>query len=239
MKPSAFRLPFFLFLILILLIPPAHAQVLLNVDFGVGATSAKSGFAATGLATNDFWNLHAHYNPRFTPGQALEPGRYHFHLYGHADPDATAEQNSVFTLRSGTNTFGPLTAAPGPGWKVAQGWQEGRQFVVFRDVPVEKGQPVIIEVAPGPGGVAVLNGLQIITRGSGPPKTLGLATQPAPATYTNLIVREVRYEGKVTDTEARFTATVEVESLTTNEVSAVLFEGDIAVFAPELPVGVR
>ncbi|NBU08813.1 MAG: hypothetical protein EBS84_07345 [Proteobacteria bacterium] len=267
------------------------------MDFGVGAASAKSGFAATGLATNDFWNLHAHYNPRFTPGQpqvpnhtterlkfadrsespvsiavqnapgvwgnasgdamfdsflfaqngsnlvvtvrALEAGRYHFYLYGHAEPDATAEQNSVFVLRSGTNTLGPLTAAPAPGWKVAQGWQEGRQFVVFRDVPVEKDQPIVIEVAPGPGGVAVLNGLQIISRGSSPPKTIGVAALPPPATYTNLIVREVRYDGKVTDTEARFTATVEVESLTTNEVSAVLFQGDVAVFAPDLPAGIR
>ena len=248
-----------LFAILILLrFSPAFAQVLLNVDFGVGAASGKVGFAATGLATNDFWNLHAHYNPRFTPGQppvpnrttsnlkfsdksdsavsivvanapgvwgnasgdpmfdaflfaqngsnivvtvrALEAGRYHFYLYGHAEPDATAEQNSVFSLRSGTNALGPLTAAPAPGWKVSQGWQEGRQFVVFRDVPVEKDQSVVIEVAPGPGGVAVLNGLQIISRGSGPPKTVGLATLPPPATYTNLIVREVRYDGKVTDT---------------------------------------
>ncbi|MEQ2009851.1 MAG: hypothetical protein ABMA26_23955, partial [Limisphaerales bacterium] len=285
-------------LILILLqLSPASAQVLLNVDFGVGAASGKSGFAATGLATNDFWNLHAHYNPRFAPGQppvpdrtssglkfsdksdsavsivvanapgvwgnasgdpmfdsfvfaqngsnvtvtvrALEAGRYHFYLYGHAEPDATAEQNSVFTLRSGTNTLGPLTAARAPGWKASLGWQEGRQFVVFRDVPVEAGKAVVIEVAPGPGGVAVLNGLQIISRGSSPPKTIGVAALPPPATYTNLIVREVRYDGKVTDTEARFTATVEVESLTTNEVSAILFEGDVAVFAPELPAGVR
>ena len=113
------------------------------------------------------------------------------------------------------------------------------QFIVFRDVPVEAGKPVVIEVAPGPGGVAVLNGLQIISRGSSPPKTLGVAALTPPATYTNLIVREVRYEGKVTDSEARFTATVEVESLTTNEVSAILFQGDVAVFAPELPVGIR
>ena len=297
LSAASSRCPLLFAILILLRFSPAFAQVLLNVDFGVGAASGKVGFAATGLATNDFWNLHAHYNPRFTPGQppvpnrttsnlkfsdksdsavsivvanapgvwgnasgdpmfdaflfaqngsnivvtvrALEAGRYHFYLYGHAEPDATAEQNSVFSLRSGTNALGPLTAAPAPGWKVSQGWQEGRQFVVFRDVPVEKDQSVVIEVAPGPGGVAVLNGLQIISRGSGPPKTVGLATLPPPATYTNLIVREVRYDGKVTDTEARFTATVEVESLTTNEVSGILFEGDIAVFAPELPAGVR
>ena len=297
MKTRTSPLPLFLLLGILTLFPPAHAQVLLNVDFGVGAASVKSGHAATGLATNDFWNLHAHYNPRFAPGQppvsnhtssglklsdksdsavsiavanapgvwgnasgdamfdsflfaqngsnitvtvrALEAGRYHFYLYGHAEPDATAEQNSVFSLRSGTNALGPLTAAPAPGWKASLGWQEGRQFIVFRDVPVEAGKPVVIEVAPGPGGVPVLNGLQIISRGSSPPKTIGVAALTPPATYTNLIVREVRYEGKVTDSEARFTATVEVESLTTNEVSAVLFQGDVAVFAPEMPAGIR
>ncbi len=50
---------------------PARGQVLLNVDFGVGRQSAKTGFAATGQATNDFWNLYHHYAPKFIPGMAL------------------------------------------------------------------------------------------------------------------------------------------------------------------------
>src|SRR5262249_37495992 len=37
----------------------------------------------------------------------LEPGRYHFYLYGHADADVSAEQNSSFSLSDGTNHFGP------------------------------------------------------------------------------------------------------------------------------------
>jgi hypothetical protein len=53
---------------------PGHAQTLLNVDFGAGVASAKSGPAATGLATNDFWNLYRHYEPRFLPGMALVSG---------------------------------------------------------------------------------------------------------------------------------------------------------------------
>ena len=76
MKPQPFRRVSLLVAILcmaLLGLAPAHAQVLLNVDFGVGAASTKTGFAATGLATNDFWNLHAHYNPRFTPGQPPVP----------------------------------------------------------------------------------------------------------------------------------------------------------------------
>ena len=197
------------------LTPSAPAQTLLNVDFGVGEKSAKTGFAATGQATNDFWNLYHHYAPKFMPGMplvadgrldnlkladhsdsrvsiavtnapgvwgnasgdamfdtfifaqngsnltatitGLDPGRYHFYLYGHADPDVTGEQNSVFTLRSGTNTLGPLTQLGAPGWKASTPWQERYQYVVFRDVLVATDEPVSIEVAPGPNGVAVLN----------------------------------------------------------------------------------
>ncbi|PAW83640.1 MAG: hypothetical protein B9S33_13440, partial [Pedosphaera sp. Tous-C6FEB] len=291
------RLPLLLLILVLLHAAPATAQLLINVDFGVGLASPKTGLAATGLGTNDFWNVYSHYSPRHLPGKAyqtngfldklklsdrsesavslgvtnapgtwgnssgdamfdhfifphngsnisltlrgLEPGSYQFYLYGHADADSGPEQNSLFQLRTGTNALGPLGPGSAPGWKVSQGWQEGRQFVVFRDVPVLAGEPVVITVAPGPGGVAVLNGLQILSRGTSPPKIFAQPPPVAPATYTNLIVREVRYDGKVTDTEARFTATVDVESLTTNEVSAVLFQGDVAVFAPELPAGVR
>src|SRR4030095_9560421 len=48
-----------------------NAQMLLNVDFGVGSRSPKTGFAATGQSTNDFWNLYRHYEPKFLPGTPL------------------------------------------------------------------------------------------------------------------------------------------------------------------------
>src|SRR3954469_14381011 len=48
----------------------AHAQSLINLDFGAGSVSAKSGFAATGQSTNDFWNRYRHYEPKFLPGMA-------------------------------------------------------------------------------------------------------------------------------------------------------------------------
>jgi len=281
----------------LLLTPSTLAQTLLNVDFGVGEKSAKTGFAATGQATNDFWNLYHHYAPKFTPGMplvpdgrldnlkfadrsdsrvsiavanapgvwgnasgdpmfdtfifaqngsnltatvtGLEPGRYHFYLYGHADADVTGEQNSGFTIRAGTNTLGPLTQLGTPGWKASAPWQERNQYVVFRDVAVTASTPVIVEVAPGPNGVAVLNGLQIISRGTSPPRLLS----PAPATTgtanTNLLFRSIAYAGRVTDTEARFTVNFEVESLATNEISAPLFEGDVALIAAKLPDALR
>ncbi|HEY0549145.1 MAG TPA: hypothetical protein VGF13_06050, partial [Verrucomicrobiae bacterium] len=144
----------------------SQAQSLLNIDFGVGSTSRKTGFAATGESTNDFWNLYRHYDPKYIAGaplvanglmsklkfadgsaasvsiavtnapgvwgnasgdpmydgyifanndsnilvtlSGLAAGHYHLYLYGHADPDVIGEQNSVFTLRSGTNVFGPM-----------------------------------------------------------------------------------------------------------------------------------
>lgn len=290
-------LSFAFFIGSLFLAPSTPAQTLLNVDFGVGKTSGKSGFAAAGQATNDFWNLYHHYAPKFTPGMplvadgkldnlkladgndskisiavanapgvwgnasgdamfdtfifaqngsnltttltGLEPGRYHFYLYGHADADVTGEQNSVFTLRSGTNTLGPLTQLGAAGWKASTPWQERYQYVVFRDVVVAANQPVIIEVAPGPNGVAVLNGLQIISRGTSPPRLLAAATAPAGSANTNLLFRSIAYAGQVTDTEARFTVNFEIESLTTNEISAPLFEGDVALIAAKLPDALR
>ncbi|HVM47713.1 MAG TPA: type II secretion system protein [Candidatus Acidoferrum sp.] len=277
----------------------AQAQTLINVDFGVGTASLKTGMAAAGMGTNDHWNLYRHYQPRFTPGMplvadgkldklrfadgsessvsvavnnapgvwgnssgdpmydtyifaqngsniavtvsGLAPGRYHFYCYGHADPDVTGEQNSVFTLKAGTNTFGPLAQMGGTGWKAGSPWQDRAQYVVFRDVPVD-GKPVVLEVAPGPNGVAVLNGLQIISRGTSPPRLFSAAAPaPAPAS-TNLLFREIHYDGKVSDTEARFAVTFDVESMTTNEISAPLFEGDVwrlALMPRELPPALR
>ncbi|HYV33122.1 MAG TPA: hypothetical protein VEO53_18690 [Candidatus Binatia bacterium] len=272
-------------------------QTLLNVDFGVGHQSAKTGFAATGQSTNDFWNLYRHYDPKFLPGtrlvhdgelknlkladgtgtkifltvsnapgvwgnasgdamydtyvfanngsnltvviHGLDPGRYHFYLYGHADPDAVGEQNSVFTVRSSTNQFGPLTTLGSNGWKATAPWVERSQYVVFRDVPVLEDTPVFIEVAPGPNGIAVLNGLQIISRGTGPPRLVAAPPLAPSSVLTNLLIHQVRYEGKVSDSEARFQVGLEVESLTTNEISRTLFEGDIALLVPELPPGLR
>ena len=152
----------------------------------------------------------------------------------------TGEQNSVFTLRTGTNTLGPVTLLASAGWKAAASpWQERSQYAVFRDVLVGDGKPVLIEVAPGVNGIAVLNGLQIISRGTGPPAPEFVGPTLPATLFTNLLFRSIRYEGQVSDDEARFTVVVEVASMTTNEISAPLFEGDVAVFAPKIPPGLR
>jgi prepilin-type processing-associated H-X9-DG protein len=278
---------------------PAHlgAQCLINIDFGVGSRSAKSGFAATGVGTNDYWNLFRLYDPKYTPGarlvyggrladlkqadgaaagvsiyvtnapgvwgnatgdamydsylfapngsnitatiSMLEPGRYNFFLYGHADPDAGGEQNSLFRIRSAGTNYGPLTTVSSAGWKASMPWQEGHQYVVFRDIVVKAGVPVVIEVAPGPNGVAVLNGLQISSKGTSPPGLVRPLSVKEASGYTNLIVRRVQYDGTLNDHEARFAVDLQVESFTTNEISAPLFEGDVAVVVNALPAGVR
>ena len=297
--PPSPRLPLSpsLLLALLLLTVTAPAQVLLNIDFGVGTASAKTGFAATGQGTNDHWNLYRHYSPKYLPGMALvadgllenlkladtsaskvslsvsnapgvwgnatgdpmydgyifplngsnltvtvrnlDPGNYHFYLYGHADADVTGEQNSLFTVTSGTNTFGPLTALGSAGWKATAPWQERQQYVVFRDVTVFAGKPVRIDVAPGPNGVAVLNGLQIFSRGTSPPKLAVPLLARASTVSTNLFFHQLRYDGKISETEARFSVYLQAESLTTNVIAAPLFTGDVAVLAPALPEGVR
>jgi hypothetical protein len=273
------------------------AQSLINIDFGAGSHSLKTGFAATGQSTNDAWNLFRLYDPKYTPGMALvfsgrlaglkladgtatevaievtnapgvwgnasgdamydsyvfapdggnitvtlsklDPGRYNFYLYGHADADASGEQTSLFKLRSAGTNYGPLTTMSTGAWKAAMPWQENQQYVVFRDVEVRTGAPVVIEVLPGPNGIAVLNGLQISSKGTSPPRLAEQGPAKPAAAFTNLVIREIRYDGKVSDNEAHFSAAVQIESFTTNEITAPLFQGDVAVAADALPAGVR
>jgi competence protein ComGC len=273
------------------------AQSLLNIEFGAGSHSLKTGFAATGQTTNDFWNLFRLYDPKYTPGMAmlyngrlpalkladgtatdvsidvtnapgvwgnstgdpmydsyvfapdgsnivvtlsqLEPGRYNIYLYGHADADASGEQTSVFKIHSAGTNYGPLTTLSTGAWKAAMPWQENQQYVVFRDVLVRAGTPVVIDVMPGPNGIAVLNGLQVSSKGTSPPRLVEPMAASAAAVFTNLVIREIRYDGNVNDHEARFDTTLQIESLTTNDISAPLFQGDVAVTANSLPAGVR
>jgi hypothetical protein len=99
----------------------------------------------------------------------LPAGAYDFLLYGHADPAGRGEHNSIFSIKSGDQKYGPAGAKRSAGWTAAKPWVEGLQYVVLREVQVTAGEAVVITVAPGfdgrPGGVAVLNGLQIAPAG--------------------------------------------------------------------------
>ncbi len=60
---------------------------------------------------------------------------------------------------------------------------------------------------------------------------------PPPAPTAVATVLELRYDGKVTENDARFTADLEVESTGKGEASLLLFDGELAMPAPKLPQG--
>src|SRR5438128_966181 len=56
---------------------------------------------------------------------------------------------------------------------------------------------------------------------------------------TDLLLREVHYDGKLSDTQARFSVDIDAESLGKSETSITLFDGDVAVMPAKLPSGLR
>lgn len=169
----------------------------------------------------------------------IEPGRYHVYLYGWAAADVSGEQVPDFTLYSGTNAYGTLSVVGAAGWVAGQAWQERAQYGVFRDVLVVRDQSVRIEVKPGANGVAVLNGLQILSRGTRPPLRTPVPDLAEGRALTNLLVRSIDYDGQLSDTEARFAVTVDLDAPGTNELSALLLEGDLALVNLNVPAGCR
>jgi hypothetical protein len=167
----------------------------------------------------------------------LPAGRYHVYLYGWAAADVGPEQFSGFSVQSGTNTFGPLTIATSEARAALPGWQGRPPFVVCRDVPVGEQGEVVVVGHPGPGGVAILNGMQILSRGTHPPTLIRPVALPGTMGPTNLMFGTLDYRGRVGPGEARFQVRLEATSPMTNEVSALLFEGDVALLDPDLPEG--
>jgi hypothetical protein len=94
----------------------------------------------------------------------LPPGSYDFYLYGHAAAGANrGPSNSRFAVKSGARDYGPAALKDASGWKATDPWVEGVQYVVLSGIQVSPEEPVVITVMPGqPGGVAVINGLQIV-----------------------------------------------------------------------------
>src|SRR5881409_2212310 len=56
---------------------------------------------------------------------------------------------------------------------------------------------------------------------------------------TDLLLREVHYDGKLSDAQARFTVDIDAESPGKSETSITLFDGDVAVMPSKLPSGLR
>jgi hypothetical protein len=112
-------------------------------------------------------------------------GKYDVYLYGHADALPGLENDSVFQLTSGGQNFGPLGTISSSGWQATDPWQEGIQYIAFRDVMVGLDGAMQIQVLAGLNGqtttdprhAAVLNGLQLLSKdptASNAPPTISL-----------------------------------------------------------------
>jgi hypothetical protein len=66
------------------------------------------------------------------------------------------------------------------------------------------------------------------------------ATNPPPPSATaDLVLREIRYDGRLSDTQAKFAVDIDAESSGKGEASLTLFDGDVALLPSKLPSGVR
>ena len=67
------------------------------------------------------------------------------------------------------------------------------------------------------------------------------AEKPAntPTATDAIVFRELRYDAKVSDDEARFTVDLTAESTSKTEAGTVLFDGELALLPPKLPDGLR
>ena len=62
---------------------------------------------------------------------------------------------------------------------------------------------------------------------------------PPPAPPAEIVFRELRYDAKVSEDEARFTVDISAESTGKGEAVATLFDGELALLPPKLPAGLR
>src|SRR6266567_886646 len=85
----------------------------------------------------------------------LPAGSYDLFLYGHGGPGVDSA-NSVFQVVSGSRDYGRKATTTTSGW-TSPVWQEGQQYVVFRDVGVvNAGGSVTVTVFPGASGQALI-----------------------------------------------------------------------------------
>ena len=93
----------------------------------------------------------------------LPVGDYDLYLYGHGGPGVDTA-NSVFQVVSGSSDYGTKATTTTSGW-TSPIWQEGQQYVVFRDVAVvNAGGSVTLTVFPGANGQAYFSGMQAVQK---------------------------------------------------------------------------
>jgi hypothetical protein len=101
----------------------------------------------------------------------LPAGNYDLYLYGHSAADYA---NALFQVWTGARDCGfKATSIWGSGWNSAV-WDEGQQFVVFRDLWVQEGQPLTIVAGHDTDGYANFSGFQLAFKGSADANNNGL-----------------------------------------------------------------
>ena len=70
-------------------------------------------------------------------------------------------------------------------------------------------------------------------------KTKTSVAAPVPVPAVGLSLREIRYDGKLSDNEARFAVAMDVEFAGPDETSVKLFEGDVALLPVKLPESLK
>jgi hypothetical protein len=212
----------------------SSAGTLIDVAFTDASVTSKTGFAATGVTTNDFWNTYvldsgALPNLKFVDGTGsgagltvanagaantngasdpmygsylypvsggniaisvtnLNPGAYDLYLYGHG---IQSNQNSVFQLNVGSQSYGSEATINGSGW-LSSIWQDGVQYVRFTNVSVSTGQTITVTVQPGASATGVISGIQIATVASNTSAAF-IITPPQPTNQSVLQFTEVPY----------------------------------------------
>jgi Bacterial Ig domain/Immunoglobulin domain/Immunoglobulin I-set domain len=110
----------------------------------------------------------------------LDAGTYEIYLYGHAPSN---DGNSTYTLTVGGVSYGSLTTSP-TGWNSTV-WQEGAQYVVFRNVVITStGTPVQVVVSPSASSFAIIAGMQLALVTAPTPAAPSIVSQPQDKTVT-------------------------------------------------------
>ena len=156
-------------------------------------------------------------------------GTYDFYLYGHS---SNAWENTRFQM-----TVGPNSTL----WKQTQdsilaatstNWAEGVQYVVFRNMTISDGQPVVITGAPGDAGAAILNGLQMISSSAqqGPPVITSFAPTSA-FTGSNVVITGLNFSPVASSNIVYFGAVqATVTAASTTSLTVMVPAG--AIYAP-------
>jgi hypothetical protein len=92
----------------------------------------------------------------------IPAGTYDIYVYAHGQPSA---ENGVLTLSIGATGFGTLSTSPDASLDTP-GFTEGFEYVVYRNIPVVLGDRLDLISSPGSTGLAIMNGVQIVTAGT-------------------------------------------------------------------------